>query len=442
MASLTGKKIQNTYTGLLQVESGSIQDGLGNTVNLPTNQFSGSVLISSSIQLASDISGAFHHSASNLNSRMGQTETNTTNNQNAISRLTALTSSYAFTANISGSFDSISSSLASRITSNDTDITNLQSFSSSLDNTFATDTELTNLSSSLAARNTVATGSISANQTRIDTNQTHITDLTALTSSYAKVNTSNNFEFGQTISGSLIVSGGTTTLEGDLQIHTPTSANTYASQTIYINSNDGNDQVYSGIQIVDQGGFDGKIEINSYTGLDGTKPVFRLMGGNSGSKSDNTILYAGSVSNVTFPRRVDFQDTLIFSQSVLNLGTFEHKGASKITPAFFSGSAGSEHLLTGSSYDNVSLVKLDFTGSVNGTATCILPDATLDQHKYRTIRFITSASVDNQKLFDVEPSGSQLLDGANSAYTINRSYEGLMVWSDGTEWYRIQSKNV
>lgn len=186
MASLTGKKIQNTYTGLLQVESGSIQDGLGNTVNLPTNQFSGSVLISSSVQLASDISGAFHHSASNLNSRMGQTEINTTNNQNAISRLTALTSSYAFTANISGSFDSISSSLASRVDSNDTELTT-KADKTSISGSFNI------VSSSLAERDTI--------------NETNISQLTGLTSSYARVDNAPSFQTNVIITGSLIVTG-------------------------------------------------------------------------------------------------------------------------------------------------------------------------------------------------------------------------------------------
>lgn len=116
--------------------------------------------------------------------------------------------------------------------------------------------------------------------------------------------------------------------------------------------------------------------------------------------------------------------------------------ATYLIPAFFSGSAGVSYLLTGSSYDNASIVKLDYTGSVNGTATCLLPDATLNQHKYRSIRLFTSSSVDNQKIFKVKPSGSQLLDGSNDGQDLNRSYEGIMVWSDGTEWYKIQAKNV
>ena len=60
MADFTGNSIQNTYQKVLQLDTGSIQDGLGNVVNIPTNQLSGSTLLSSSAQIASQISGSFN----------------------------------------------------------------------------------------------------------------------------------------------------------------------------------------------------------------------------------------------------------------------------------------------------------------------------------------------------------------------------------------------
>lgn len=514
MANFTNQTIQSTYQRVLQLDTGSIQDGLGNEIDIPIRQLSGSALISGSTQIGSDISG---------------------------------------------SFTAVSSSFSTRVTS-------LESFSSSLDNTYATDADVTAVStrvtgienltgsfattssisgsfnvvsSSLAARITAATSSIGVNQD-------NLRNITVLTGSYARTNVVNQFATGQKISGSLIVSGANSTFLGSIDVFTPSTAPTYAAQTIYINSNDGANQVYSGLQIVDQGGADAKVEINSYTGKDGTNPVFRLLGGGSGSKSDNTILSAFNNGDVFLERGLVAKDSVTISGSLQvtssfgnnitfigtlqqgtptktlstntvslytdsnygssniysslqvvdqrgddaklevnsytsldgsnpvfrlmgggnigdddntilrafcsrsveivkdykSLGTHETVGATKLTPAFFSGSAGVSYLLTGSSYDNVSLVKLDFTGSVNGTATCLLPDATLDQHTYRSIRFFTSASVDNQKIFKVKPSGSQLLDGDNAGQDLNRSYEGIMVWSDGTEWYKIQAKNV
>ena len=59
MADFTGNSIQSTYSKVLQKDTGSIQDGLGNVITIPISQLSGSALISSSIQLGSDISGSF-----------------------------------------------------------------------------------------------------------------------------------------------------------------------------------------------------------------------------------------------------------------------------------------------------------------------------------------------------------------------------------------------
>ena len=60
MANFTGNSIQSTYQRVLQVDTGSIQDGLGNTVNIPVTQVTGATLVSSSVQIASDISGSFN----------------------------------------------------------------------------------------------------------------------------------------------------------------------------------------------------------------------------------------------------------------------------------------------------------------------------------------------------------------------------------------------
>ena len=60
----------------------------------------------------------------------------------------------------------------------------------------------------------------------------------------------------------------------------------------------------------------------------------------------------------------------------------------------------------------------------------------------RSIRIISDSSTDANHNIDIVPAGSETLDGGTTGFTINRSYEGLMVWSDGTEWFVIQSKNV
>ena len=87
MANFTGKSIQNTYQRVLQLDTGSLQDGLGNVVNIPISQLSGSTLISSSIQIASDISGSITSFSGSI---AGRVETNETN----ITALNGATGSY------------------------------------------------------------------------------------------------------------------------------------------------------------------------------------------------------------------------------------------------------------------------------------------------------------------------------------------------------------
>ncbi len=240
MADFTGNSIQNTYQKVLQLDTGSIQDGLGNVVNIPTNQLSGSTLLSSSAQIASQISG---------------------------------------------SFNAASGGLASRVASQET-------FSSSLNTTFATDAEVTAVSNSLVttiAVNTTNIGTLTS-FTGSYASTSSVNNLTDATSSYAVTNQVNSFSSGQKITGSLIQSGAASFFQGTLNIFSAQTAGALANINSFIDSNNGSTQVFSGLQMIDQGGDDAKMEINSFTGLDGTNPVFRLLGGGSGSNADNTIL--------------------------------------------------------------------------------------------------------------------------------------------------------
>ena len=100
-----------------------------------------------------------------------------------------------------------------------------------------------------------------------------------------------------------------------------------------------------------------------------------------------------------------------------------------------------EFFLTGSLYENTSMIHLDWSGS-NGTMNLYLPDATAAVNVNRSIRFITDNTFETNTRAELLPlSGSgQTIDGGASSYTINKAYEGIMVWSDGIEWFRIQTK--
>ena len=89
------------------------------------------------------------------------------------------------------------------------------------------------------------------------------------------------------------------------------------------------------------------------------------------------------------------------------------------------------------SYTNVRMFKFSWTGG-NGTAVYTLPDATTNTN--RLIRFIGDSTMQSSRHIDLTPVSGQNLDGSSSAYRINKDYEGLAIWSDGSEWFIIQKK--
>jgi len=95
--------------------------------------------------------------------------------------------------------------------------------------------------------------------------------------------------------------------------------------------------------------------------------------------------------------------------------------------------------LSDAEFKDATMVKLSWSGN-GGTATLNLPDATASNSLNRFFRIITDDTVASNKRIDLTPTGGQTLDGTTSAYEINSSYEGIAVWSDGTEWFIIQKK--
>jgi hypothetical protein len=95
--------------------------------------------------------------------------------------------------------------------------------------------------------------------------------------------------------------------------------------------------------------------------------------------------------------------------------------------------------LTGSAYADTAMIHLDWTGA-NGTMDLYLPDATAAVNVNRSIRFISDSTFSTSTRAELTPLLGQTLDGSAGSYTINKAYEGIMVWSDGVEWYRIQTK--
>ena len=95
--------------------------------------------------------------------------------------------------------------------------------------------------------------------------------------------------------------------------------------------------------------------------------------------------------------------------------------------------------LTGSEFANTAMIHIDWSGAT-GTMNLYLPDATAAINTHRSIRFITDNTFSTSTRAELTPLPGQTLDNSAGSYTINKSYEGIMVWSDGIEWFIIQKK--
>ena len=110
-----------------------------------------------------------------------------------------------------------------------------------------------------------------------------------------------------------------------------------------------------------------------------------------------------------------------------------------IAPYALTVQAGTPIDLATSTYDDVEMLRLNWTGG-NGTMVLTLPDATSTNSSNRVIRFISNGTLAAAKKVHITPLGSQTIDGVNAYYEVNKEYEGVTLWSDGTEWFIIQKK--
>jgi len=56
------------------------------------------------------------------------------------------------------------------------------------------------------------------------------------------------------------------------------------------------------------------------------------------------------------------------------------------------------------------------------------------------MRFISDSTFSTNTRIYLTPATGQNLDGSTNYYEINKAYEGIKIWSDGTEWFIIQKK--
>jgi hypothetical protein len=95
--------------------------------------------------------------------------------------------------------------------------------------------------------------------------------------------------------------------------------------------------------------------------------------------------------------------------------------------------------LDDSLYDDSRMIKLSWSGG-SGNMVLSLPDATTSKNTNRIIRIVTNGSFNTNTRVRLTPIAGQTLDGSSDYYELNVTYEGLMIWSDGIEWFIIQKK--
>jgi len=114
-----------------------------------------------------------------------------------------------------------------------------------------------------------------------------------------------------------------------------------------------------------------------------------------------------------------------------------HSVKNYIVPTNLTVSATQTVNLSDSAYDNSFLIKLTWSGAT-GNMTLNLPSAASSVN--RTLRFASDSTFSSNTRVYLTPIGGDEIDGSTDYYEINKAYEGIKIWSDGSEWFIIQKK--
>lgn len=390
MATFTGKQIKNTYQGIVQIDQGVLKDAINNPLTASIDALT--------VDNSFKVNSISPRTGTKL-SITGSIES-TQPILSASHALTAVTASYAISASHEivtevSSSHAINADIApfAGLTGKPTLLSGSAQIASEISGSFGAD------SASLASRIVSNDNDISALQTdsgsfstRVTVNEGHISALHSFT-------------------GSLDATYAT-----DAELATAVSGLNAATSSYVQNSQTGSFAT-TGANI-----FTGNIGISGSLTVSGSSEFHASTVQTGDLTVTGSVHITGSISASSYSGDVEVKTSYLLPTTIT---------------CFDSGST----FLTGSTYEDVAIIKCIYSGS-NGTHTLTLPDATTAHSTYRSVRFISNNTVDNQHRVTIAPSGSQTLDGGSAGFTMDRSYEGFMVWSDGTEWFQIQAKNV
>lgn len=143
------------------------------------------------------------------------------------------------------------------------------------------------------------------------------------------------------------------------------------------------------------------------------------------------------ISELTSATSLTGDESLVVVQSSTTKKANVNDIINYLVPTHITVSAGQTINLSDSQYADIKLVKLTWSG-VSGNMTLNLPSASSSTN--RAIRFISNGGFDTNTRVYLTPIGGDTLDGSTDYYQINKTYEGIYIWSDGTEWFIIQKK--
>lgn len=123
----------------------------------------------------------------------------------------------------------------------------------------------------------------------------------------------------------------------------------------------------------------------------------------------------------------------------ITFGNLQKEVVNYLFPKNITVSDGNDIDLGASDYDSDELIRLSWSGS-NGDMTMTMPDCTASNNTNRVIRFISDRTFSTNTRVRLAPASGQSIDNSETPYEINKSFEGIQLWSDGIEWFIIQKK--
>ena len=168
----------------------------------------------------------------------------------------------------------------------------------------------------------------------------------------------------------------------------------------------------------------------------GTSDVYSINATTDGDNVDlNLDAQTGADSTVQLTAGTGVSITQSGGNNVTITNTLNNVGGvTTLEPEFMTVGPGTSSTIT----TNKNIVDLNWVGG-SGTHNLTLPSAAAIP--YRFLRIVNNGTVTAQDKVDIYAPGTETIDGA-AFYRINKVYNGIAVWSDGTKWIVIQAKST